>query len=68
MEDEVEINDNASNWSFILSKSKKDLKELNAALGDIDIKDKSVQGDLSIILGPSKGDKEYNWGGKGPQY
>lgn len=59
-----EGNDNASNYSFILSKSKKDINELNAALGDIHIKDKSVKGDLSIIMGPENGQEAYDWSGK----
>ena len=49
---EEEGNDNSSNYSFILSKSKRDINELNAALDGFRIKDPSVvganQADLSI--------------------
>lgn len=67
---EEDVNDNSSDYSFILSKSKKDLKELNAALGDIRIKDSSVHGgneaDLSLSI-LNNGGENYNWSGKQPQ-
>ncbi len=64
---EGEVNDNSSNYSFIFSKSKKDLNELNEAMGDIELKSKSekeqILADVSLEFRPDNAESEYNWNG-----
>ena len=62
---EEEVNDKSSNYSFILSKSKKDMKDLNEAMGGVQINENQnspqVPLDTSFVMNDTG---SINWNGK----